>query len=55
VFPLPAWGGEGNPAVGTIIIISGLALGLAFGIFILVRLRAETVEDEEDQRRLPPK
>lgn len=34
-----------------IITISALALGLAFGIFILVRLRAEPVEDKDDEER----
>ena len=38
--------------MGTIITISALALGLAFGIFIVIRLRAEPVEDLEEEERI---
>jgi hypothetical protein len=53
MFPnFPRVTGKGQHAVGTLITISALALGLAFGIFILVRHRAEPVQDEEDEERL---
>jgi hypothetical protein len=47
-------GRGGKYAVDTIITVSALAFGAALGIFILIKLKAEPVEDEEDQDRLPP-
>jgi hypothetical protein len=35
----------------TVLAICALVAGLAFGIFILVRLRADPVEDKEDDER----
>jgi hypothetical protein len=37
--------------LGTIITISALALGIAFGVSFLIRLRAEPVEDPDDEIR----
>jgi hypothetical protein len=47
----PAWGGERGSSVEMVITASVLGLGLAFGIFILLRLRAEPAEDQEDKKR----